>query len=66
MILAKQALKSLNDPPCSHTLPHTPCIRALVLSSLWSELLSDTKEKDPEWRVPSMNALNEIFTAAEK
>lgn len=51
----------------THTLPHTLCIHATVLcSSLWSELLGDTKEKNPEWCVSSMKALNEIFTAAEK
>lgn len=50
----------------THILPHTLCIHATVLGSLWSELLSDTKKKSLEWCVSSVNALNEIFTATEK
>lgn len=63
----KQAPNSLSNPP-SFSLSHsqTLCIHATVLGSLWSELLSDTKKKNPEWCVGSMNALNEIFTATQK
>lgn len=57
----KQAPNSLCN---THT--HTLCIHATVLGSLWSELLSDTKERNPEWCVGSVNAVNEIFTATEK
>lgn len=39
----------------THILPHTLCIHATALCSLWSELLSDTKRKNPEWCVTGMN-----------